>query len=67
MRSKWYTSNAPALQMALMKLIATPEELRKLSMNVQSYEGQINIPVLTNDPLADTNESDNGTKENIGT
>ena len=67
MRSKWYTSNAPALQMALMKLIATPEELRKLSMNVQSYEGQINIPVLTNDPLADINESDNGTKENIST
>jgi len=33
MRSKWYTSNAPALQMALMKLIATDEELRKLSMN----------------------------------
>jgi hypothetical protein len=33
MRSKWYTSNAPALQMALMKLIATPDELRKLSMN----------------------------------
>ncbi len=67
MRSKWYTSNAPALQMALMKLIATPEELRKLSMNVQAYEGHINIPVLTNDPLADTNESDNGTKENIST
>lgn len=33
MRSKWYKSNAPALQMALMKLIATPDELRKLSMN----------------------------------
>ena len=33
MRSKWYKSNAPALQMALMKLIATDEELRKLSMN----------------------------------
>ena len=32
MRSKWYKSNAPALQMALMKLIASPEELRKLSM-----------------------------------
>ncbi|CAA7196826.1 hypothetical protein [Chryseobacterium potabilaquae] len=31
MRSKWYTSNAPVLQMALMKLIATPEELQKLS------------------------------------
>lgn len=32
MRSKWYKSNSPALQMALMKIIATPEELRKLSM-----------------------------------
>lgn len=32
MRSKWYKSKAPALQLALMKLIATPEELRKLSM-----------------------------------
>jgi hypothetical protein len=32
MRSKWYTSNAPALQMALMKLISTDEELKKLSM-----------------------------------
>ena len=39
MRSKWYTSNAPALQMALMKLIASPEELRKLSMtHVQTEE-----------------------------
>lgn len=33
MRSKWYKSNSPALQMALMKLIANPEELKKLSMN----------------------------------
>lgn len=32
MRSKWYKSNAPALQMALMKLIATPEELKRLAM-----------------------------------
>lgn len=32
MRSKWYNSNSPALQMALMKLIATPEELKKLAM-----------------------------------
>jgi len=38
MRSKWYKSNAPALQMALMKLIATPEELRKLSMQHQAVE-----------------------------
>jgi hypothetical protein len=33
MRSKWYKSNAPALQMALMKLIANEDELRKLSIS----------------------------------
>jgi hypothetical protein len=38
MRSKWYTSNAPALQLALMKLIATPEELKKLSMTFVESE-----------------------------
>jgi hypothetical protein len=38
MRSKWYTSNAPALQMALMKLISTPEELKKLSMTFVESE-----------------------------
>jgi hypothetical protein len=40
MRSKWYTSNAPALQMALMKLIATPEELKKLSMTYQETKNE---------------------------
>lgn len=35
MRSKWYKSDAPALQMALMKLICTDEERKKLSMNHQ--------------------------------
>ena len=35
MRSKWYTSNAPALQMALMKLIASPDELKRLAMTYQ--------------------------------
>lgn len=56
MRSKWYTSNAPALQMALMKLIASPEELRKLSMNHQVTEEvekpifkQIDLDVTEND------------------
>lgn len=33
MRSKWYKSTNPTLQMALMKLLSTPEELKKLSMN----------------------------------
>jgi hypothetical protein len=41
LRSKWYKSNAPALQMALMKLIATPEELKKLSM--QFFEQNIEV------------------------
>ena len=45
MRSKWYTSNAPALQMALMKLIASPEELRKLSMNHQVTE-EVEKPIF---------------------
>ena len=56
MRSKWYKSNAPALQMALMKLIASPEELRKLSMTHQVQEEHekpifngINLDVQTDD------------------
>lgn len=46
MRSKWYTSNAPALQMALMKLIATPEELKKLSMQyIESENTNTNFDI----------------------
>lgn len=33
MRKKWYDSENATLQMALMKLLSTPEELRKLAMN----------------------------------
>jgi hypothetical protein len=40
LRSKWYKSNAPALQMALMKLIATPDELKKLSMQYVESENK---------------------------
>ena len=59
MRSKWYESNAPALQMALMKLIATPEELKKLSVNYNE-----NISTLTtNLPLVITLESDSTNQE----
>ena len=42
MRSKWYKSNAPALQMALMKLIANEDELRKLSISYIDQETTIN-------------------------
>ena len=60
MRSKWYTSNAPALQMALMKLIATPEELRKLSMQfVESDNTNKNIDAgkLTDKEIKKINDS----------
>jgi hypothetical protein len=65
MRSKWYTSNAPALQMALMKLIATPEELKKLSMQFIESENTNtnNFKILNIDPLA--NETDDSTQEDI--
>ena len=55
MRSKWYTSNAPALQMALMKLICTDEERKMLSMthtDVTTNGKEINLP-----PFMKTNES----------
>jgi hypothetical protein len=35
LRSKWYKSTAPALQLALYKLIASPDEHRSLQMNYQ--------------------------------
>lgn len=53
MRSKWYTSNAPALQMALMKLIASPEELRKLSMQyIESDNKNTNIESIDYEKLS---------------
>ena len=68
MRSKWYTSNAPALQMALMKLIATPEELKKLSMQFIESENKntTNFSVLNIDPLK-ANETDDSVTEDSST
>ena len=60
MRSKWYTSNAPALQMALMKLIATPEELKKLSMQFFESENtnkNIDAGKLTDEEIKKINDS----------
>ena len=37
MRSKWYKSNAPALQMALMKLICNEDERKMLAMNYTDH------------------------------
>lgn len=47
MRSKWYKSDAPALQMGLMKLISTDEELRKLSMQHNANE-EVEKPIFKN-------------------
>lgn len=38
MRSKWYRSDNPTLQLALMKLLSGDEELRKLSMQHNVHE-----------------------------
>ena len=47
MRSKWYKSSAPALQMALMKLICSDDERKKLAMTYTEAEvktkGDVNI------------------------
>jgi hypothetical protein len=38
MRSKWFRSENPTLQLALMKILSSDEELRKLSMQHQVNE-----------------------------
>jgi hypothetical protein len=60
MRSKWYKSNAPALQMALMKLIATPEELRKLSMQHIESENNTKVQQKVIFEIIDKDESNEG-------
>lgn len=62
-RSKWYTSNAPALQMALMKLICSDEERKKLSMtyNDVTTDGEkINRVALTEKEVKDIADKLNG-------
>ena len=43
MRSKWYKSQNATLQMGLMKLLSSDEELRKLAM--QHTEGETTIKI----------------------
>ena len=60
MRSKWYQSNAPALQKALMKLIASPEELKRLSMtytdNETKIQGGLNVNVVNKEDIDNINK-----------
>lgn len=46
MRSKWYKSENATLQISLMKLISTDEELRKLSMQNVEQKMTITEPVI---------------------
>jgi hypothetical protein len=64
MRSKWYESDSPALQMGLMKLLSNSEELRKLSMTHNAVEEVKSIPILNIDPLSN-DTTDDSDKENI--
>jgi hypothetical protein len=64
MRSKWYQSESPALQMGLMKLLSNSEELRKLSMTHNAVEEVKSIPILNIDPLSNDTANDSD-KENI--
>ena len=51
MRSKWYKSENATLQMGLMKLISTEEELRKLSMQHNAVE-EVEKPIFMNIDLS---------------
>mgnify|MGYP007112896025 CR=1 FL=1 len=42
MRSKWYKSDAPALQIALMKIISTEDEAHRLNGTRQEIKTEIN-------------------------
>lgn len=53
MRKKWYDSENATLQMGLMKLLATPEEHRKLS---QSYVDNQNTNITAPDIYIGLNE-----------
>lgn len=59
MRKKWYDSDNATLQMGLMKLIASPEELRKLSMNHTVTE-EAEKPIFTNIDLDVTEDDSTG-------
>lgn len=47
LRSKWYNSENPTLQMGLMKLVSTDDELRRLTQsyndNKSEHKGEITI------------------------
>ena len=57
MRSKWFKSENPTLQVSLMKLICTDEERKKLSMNHIDVTSKVDVserkPIFGDNPLDD--------------
>ena len=47
MRAKWYKSNAPALQLALMKLISSDDERKALSTSYMESKQEHLMPDLS--------------------
>jgi hypothetical protein len=48
MRAKWYKSTAPALQLALMKLISSDDERKALSTSYMESKQEHTMPDLSN-------------------
>lgn len=57
MRKKWYDSDNATLQMGLMKLIASPEEHRRLSQTHQEHSGEIKTVNLTDEEVKKINNN----------
>jgi len=47
LRSKWYKSDNPTVQLALYRLTCEDDERRKLAMNYQEVTGKDGIPITT--------------------
>jgi hypothetical protein len=61
---KWAESDNPTCQMALVKLTATDEERRALSLQYNEHKGEVVHKLMTLDPLAD---GDDGDQDDTGT
>jgi hypothetical protein len=57
MRKKWYDSDNATLQMGLMKLIATPEEHRKLSQTFVDSENVTKNINITEEEIKKINDN----------
>lgn len=55
---KWAESDNPTCQMALVKLTATDEERRALSLQYNEHKGEIKHQLLSIDPLSDGDGED---------